>query len=156
MGNVHVQQAVAVYISSVYAHSRFVLAIFADSQPGYQRDILERTVVIIQKQEIRPSVIGDGDVRPAVVVKVGQHYSHPFRFGQTHSRLVAHVSRGAIVVVMVELGSLAFVVTGIAVRAITRSAFSTPEIVLRGPLNVIGDHQVEPPVFVVVKPSRTG
>jgi len=37
--------------------------------------------MLIDEQKIRPSVVGDGDVRPAVVVEVGENNSMPFDSG---------------------------------------------------------------------------
>src|ERR1039458_158886 len=59
-------------------------------------------------------------------------------------------------VVMVKLCLLPFIVIGIAVRTVTRLAFAAPLIVLRSPLDVIGDHQVKPSILVEVKPSGAG
>src|SRR5712664_2136484 len=43
-----------------------------------------------------------------------------------------------------------------AVRTVAGAMFATVKIILGGPLDVIGDHQIEPAIFVVVKPSSTG
>src|SRR5208282_923568 len=69
---------------------------------------------------------------------------------------IAHVGKGAIVIVMVELCFLTFVVVRIAVRTITGAAFSAPEVGLGSPLDIISDNEIEPAIFVVVKPSCTG
>src|SRR4051812_18458214 len=42
------------------------------------------------------------------------------------------------------------------VRPITRTLFSAPLIGFRSPFNVVGHQQVEPAIFVVIKPTRTG
>src|SRR5258708_38055794 len=43
-----------------------------------------------------------------------------------------------------------------AVRTVAGAMFATVKIILGRPLDVIGDYQIEPAIFVVVKPSRTG
>ena len=56
---------------------------------------------------------------------------------------------------MVELGLLPFVVPRMTVGTVTGTVFATPKISFRLPLDVIADHQVQPAVLVVVKPSCT-
>ena len=57
-------------------------------------------------------------------------------------------------IVVVELDALAFVVAGMAVGAVARAALAAPDIIFRSPVDVVGDHQIEPAVFVVIEPSR--
>src|ERR1700730_11115969 len=112
--------------------------------------------MFVDEQKIGPGVVGDSDVRPAVVVEVRQHHAHTLGFGLAYSRRIAHVGKGAITVVMVELGLLPFVVAGMAVGTIARPAFAAPDIILRRPLDIVGDDEIEPTVLVIVKPSCTG
>ena len=101
MGDVDIEQAVAVDVGGVDAHAGLVAAVLACGQPGDQRHILEGAVAIVEEEEVGPGVVGDGDVGPSVVVEVGEHHAHAFRFGQADTRLVAHVGEGAVVVVVV-------------------------------------------------------
>src|SRR6267154_2563016 len=57
---------------------------------------------------------------------------------------------------MVELGFLPFVIPWMAVRAIARPMLAAPDIIFRRPFDVVGDEQIQPAVFVVVKPSGAG
>ena len=114
------------------------------------------SVVLVEKQKIRPGVVGDGDVGPAVVVEVGQHHAHALGFRLAHAGRVAHVGEGSVVIIVVELGLLPFVVAGMAVGAIAGPVLAAPEIVLGRPLDVVGDQQVEPAVLVVIEPSGAG
>src|SRR5579859_7706338 len=59
-------------------------------------------------------------------------------------------------VVVVELDVLAFVVSGMTVGAISRTPFTTPNIILGAPLDVVGDDQIKPAIFVVIEPARAG
>src|SRR5690348_17168860 len=112
--------------------------------------------MLVDEQKVRPGVIRNRDVRPAVVVEVGENYSHPFRFGLADARGIAHVRKGTVMIVVIQLDSLPSVIAGMAVRTIAGPVLSAPQVVLWTPLNVVGDHQVEPAVFVVVEPSRAG
>src|SRR5260370_2426165 len=43
-----------------------------------------------------------------------------------------------------------------AVRAITRAMLAAPDIIFRRPFDVVGDKQIQPAIFVIVKPSGAG
>src|SRR5438477_4457668 len=118
--DINVQPAVAVYVRRIDAHARFVAAVFARRKAGDEGNILKGSVVLIEEQKIRPSIVGDSDVRPAVVVEVSEHDAHALGFGLAHTGGVAYVGEGAIVIVMIELGLLPFIVAGVAVRTVAR------------------------------------
>ena len=148
--------AVAVHVRGIDAHSGFVAAVLAGRDTGHERNILKGSIVFIEEEKIRPGVVGDGDVGPAIVVEIGEHHAHAFRFRFSHSRRIAHIGKRSVVIVVIQLGFLPFVIARIAVRAVTRPAFAAPQIVLRSPVDIVGDQKIEPAVFVVVKPSRAG
>ena len=37
--------------------------------------------MLVDEKKIRPGVVGDGDVGPAVVVEIGEDHAHSFGFG---------------------------------------------------------------------------
>ena len=154
--DVDVEPAVAIHVGGVDAHAGFVTAVLAGRHAGNERNILKGSVVLVEKKKIRPGVVGDGDVRPAVAVEVREDDAHAFRFGLADAGCVAHVGESAVVIVVVELGFLSLVIVGIAVRAIAGAAFAAPEICFRRPFDVIGDNEIEPAVLVVIKPARAG
>src|SRR5258705_1680924 len=57
---------------------------------------------------------------------------------------------------MVELRFLAFVISRMAVGTIAGTVFAAIDIIFWRPLDVIGDDEIEPAIFVVVKPSGAG
>ena len=126
MGDVDVLPAVAVDIGGIDAHAGFVPPIFAGGDPGNQRNIFERSIVFVDEQEIRPGVVGDRDVGPAIIIEVGQHHAHPLGFGLADAGLVAYVGEGSVVIVVVELGVLSLVVAGMAVGAVAGTALAAP------------------------------
>src|ERR1700683_3352213 len=81
VSDVDVLPAVAVDVGGVDAHARLVTAVFAGGHAGNERDIFKRSIVIIEKKKIRPRIIRDGDVSPAVVVEVGEYDPHALGFG---------------------------------------------------------------------------
>src|SRR5579864_8320445 len=54
---------------------------------------------------------------------------------------------------MVELDVLALVVAGMAIGTVARPALSAPNIILRSPVDVVGDDQIKPAVLVVIEPA---
>src|ERR1043165_6637239 len=115
MGDVDILPAIAVYVGGVDAHSCFVPAVLACRHPRYERDVVKFSIVLVDEKKIWPRVVSDRDIGPAVVVEIGQHHAHPFRHWLAHAGSVTHVSEGAIMIVVVELGLLPFVVAGMAV-----------------------------------------
>ena len=68
--DIYVLPAVAIHVRGVDPHSSLVAAVLARRHPGHQRNILKCSVVLINEQKIRPRIVGDGEVRPAVVVEI--------------------------------------------------------------------------------------
>ncbi len=82
--------------------------------------------MFVEKEEIRPSIVGDGDIRPTIVVEVGENDAHALGFWLADARLFADVGECAVVIVVVELSLLSFVIPGIAVGTIAGTAFAAP------------------------------
>ena len=80
----------------------------------------------------------------------------PFGFGLADAGSVAHVGESAVMIVVIELDLLAFVISGMTVGAVAGAPLAAPDIVLRRPLDVVGDDQIEPAIFVVIEPSGAG
>ena len=110
--------------------------------------------MIIDEKEIRPSVVGNHDVRPAVIGQVSQYYAHPFCLRLADTRGITDVGKRAIMIVVIELDSLAAIVVGVAIGAVSGTVFTTPKVRFGRPLDVVANQQIEIPVLVVVEPSR--
>jgi hypothetical protein len=154
--DVHIQPAVPVHIRGVDSHARFIAAILTCGHPGNEGNIFERTIMLVEKEEIRPRVVGDGDVRPAVIVEIREHHTHTLRFRLADTRPIAHIRERSVMIVVIQLGLLPFVIPGMTVGAVTRPVFSAPDVVLRAPVNVVRNDQVQVAVLVIVEPARAG
>src|SRR5579871_1137343 len=139
MRDVDIEPSISVDIRGIDPHACFIAAIFAGGDAGKQRDILERSVVFVNEEEIGPGIVGYGDVRPAIVIEVSQNQSHAFRFRLANARSIAHISEGTVMVVVEELGLLAMVVSGMTIGAVAGAVLSTPDVGFGGPLNVVGN-----------------
>ena len=123
--------AVAFDVGGVDTHARFVFSVLAGGDAGAEGDVVKRPVVVVDEEEVRPGVIGDCDVRPAVVIEVGQHHPHALRLRDADARFFAYVRERPVVVVVEQLDPLTLVVVGMAVGAIARPVFPAPDIVFR-------------------------
>src|SRR5207244_11891565 len=141
--------------SGAYPHTRLLPTDLTPRQCRNQRYDLKRTVLIVKEQKIRPRVVRDGDVCPAVVVEVREHHTHSSGFRLADTGSIAHGGEGTVMVVMEELCFLPLVVARMAVGAVAGPVFTAPKVIFWRPRDVIGDNQVEPTVLIVVKPPRT-
>src|SRR5437868_10988668 len=108
--------------------------------------------MFVDKKKIWPGVISHRDVRPPVVVEIRQHHSHALSLWLADSGSIARVGEGPIVIVVIQLDALAFVVPRVTVGAISRAPFAAPEIILRTPVDVVGDNEIQPAVLIVIEP----
>src|SRR5208337_3884597 len=148
--DVNILPAVTVHIRGVEAHAGFVAPVFTRGYPRNEGDILERSIMLVEEKKIRPGVVGNGDVRPAIVVKVRQHHAQALGFGFSHAGSIADIGEGSVVVVVIQLGFLPPVIAGMAIGTIAGPVFAAPQVVLRAPFDVVGDNQIQPAVFIVV------
>src|SRR5579872_5744700 len=126
MSDVHILPAVAIDIGGIDTHTGLIFPIFTRGDAGDQRHIVESSIVLVNEKEIRPRIIRNGDVGPAVVVEVGEYDAHSFGFRLANSRGFAHVGEGSIVVIVIKLDVLAFVISRMTVGTVSRTAFATP------------------------------
>src|SRR5437667_11738124 len=115
MVDIYVQPAVPIHIRGVDTHSRLVATVLTRRHSGNQRYVLKRTVVIVKEQKIRPRVVRDGDVCPAVVVEVREHHTHTFGFGLADTGSIAHVGEGTGMVDMEDRSFMSLVIARLAV-----------------------------------------
>ena len=142
MGNVKIHPPIAVDVGGVNAHARLVSTIFAGRHARDQGDVFKRSIVLVNEKKIRPGVIGDGDIGPAVIVEVGEHHAHSFCLGLAHAGGVTHIGESSVMIVVIDLDALAFVIAGMTVRAIAGPPLTTPDVILRIPIDVIGDDKI--------------
>src|SRR5258708_27348758 len=156
MGNVHVQQTIAINVGRVNPHPGLVAAVLTGSQTGDQGDISKGPIVVILKEKVGPCVVRDSDIRPAVAIKVSEHNTHAFRLRHTHTGFDAHVSEGSVVVVVVEFCLLPSIRVRIAIGTIAWLPLTAVDIVLRTPIEVVSHNEIQPAVLVVVEPAGAG
>src|SRR5580658_6571868 len=65
-----VEPAVVVVVSCVHSHPRISVAVFIQRNSGESTDFLKGPVAIVMQQHLRPVVVGNKDIRPAVMIIV--------------------------------------------------------------------------------------
>src|SRR6266404_4660739 len=64
-------------VAEINPHRSFLLPITAQRRPGEQSHFLKRTVVFIAIEIIRAGIVGDIQIRPAIIVVIRPHSLHP-------------------------------------------------------------------------------
>src|SRR6266404_659211 len=101
-----VQKPVAVIVTDGHAHPRLRLAVFVVSRSGFDRNVGECAVAVIAVEDARSRITGDVEVRPAVVVEVGDDRGHCIVLAYlAYTRSIRDVSERSVpVVVIKEIG----------------------------------------------------
>ena len=117
--------------------------------------ILERSVSLVEEEEVRVHVVGDVEVDPAVAVEVGGDDAEAVAVGAADARLVGHVGESSVAVVAVED---VFDRPDVPRRAEERDPVVAAAMGIAGidPIAVVGDVDVQVAVVVVVehRPAR--
>src|SRR5580692_422336 len=143
-------------IGGIRAHAGFELAVDAH---GYSRrisDLAKSAVAIVAEQEVRHGVVGDENVLPAVVIVIEGDYAEAVARFLPESGAVASVGESAIAVVMVQGWRLAMINVRMAITPQSGTFAAAVEIVFRRPVDVVGNHQVQFAVVVVIEPRGAG
>ena len=161
IGFENIELAVAVEIGDGRAHAGLLRAIFVEGRAGNDGDIGKRAIVIVVIENAGSAVAGDVDIRPAVIIEVESGDAESVvSGGLVDVRLGGDVFKFAVASIVVQNIFRA----GQAARAAhDRDAFPYAGRALPGSgrggnveVHVIGDHEVEMAVAVVVHESAAG
>ncbi len=98
-----VEQAVAVEVADRNAHARLGFAVGRESDARFDGDVFEGPVFLILVIRSSGGVVGDVDVGPAVIVKIGDRDAEAIGAdGVEDAGLFRYVGEGSIAVVVVE------------------------------------------------------
>ena len=155
-----IEIAIEIVIGSGNAHARLRLPVGAQCAAGFQRNVGERSVLFVLIECASRRIIGDINVRPAIVVEIRrQHAQSVSSVGLQNSRFLADVRERAIAVVVIQnifpahqtwwpaRHHHAFVKARPGLRYRRRSQVH---------VDVISYKQVEPSVAVVIHKSAAG
>ncbi len=145
----------AIVIGPIDAHGSARHSVLAVSHAGRHALFAECAVAVITVELIRLGIVGDKYIGPSVAVEIDDSNAERLAGGIAQAGLVGNVLEAAPAEVMEQLTRSSFVGFGGALRldvAIERA----PQIAFLGPLNVVGDEQIEFAVAVVIEPGRAG
>ena len=142
-----------VEVSRVDPHARPRLAIVAERDAGCERDVPEAAVALIAIELVRLCVVGDEDVRPAVLIVIEQRDTERLRAGVEDAAGRGHVLEGAVAAIAEQPAGLAAVRLRRAVRLLL-AVEAAEDVVLGRPLHVVADEQIEQAVAIEVQPHR--
>ena len=147
--------AAAIVVGSVSAHAGAGNAIFAEADTGSHAAFFERAVLFIHVKFVGLRVVGDDDVRPAVVVVIENCNSEALGRRIAQACFLRRIFKFAVAKVVPQANRRAFVRFRSAVRLV-RAIERAVEVALLAPLHIIGDDQIEFAVAIVVNPSSAG
>ena len=144
-----------VEVAAIGPHAGAGLSFRAEREPGLDGDVLERAVSQIAIELVRLRVVGDEQIRPAVLIGVDHRHAERLRAGVEHAARRRHVLEGAVAAIAEQPAGVSPIGLRRAVRLLL-AVEAAEHIVLRGPLDVIADEQVEQTVAVEIEPERGG
>ena len=144
-----------VEIGRVDSHSGARLAILAESHAGAHRHVFKRAVAQVAVELVGLRVVGDQHVQPAVAVVIHQRHAQRFRGAIEDAALGGDVFEGAVAAVAEQPAGFAVIRLGRAV-GFALAVHAAEHVVLRRPLHVVADEQVEEAVAVEIEPQRRG
>jgi hypothetical protein len=144
-----------IVVGGVNAHAGAGYAVFTEGDSSDDGFFGESAVAIVAIELVGLGVVGEEEIGPAVIVVVNDGDTESFGGGIAEAGFVGDVLEGAVAAIVPEADGRALVGFGRAVRfafAVERAI----EVGFDGPLNVIGDDEIELAVFVVVHPGGAG
>ena len=142
-----------VEIGHVDSHARAGFSFAAEREPGLHRGIFECAVVLVAIKLVGLSVIGHEQVGPAIGIVVEQCHSQRFGTAVEDSTRRRDIFERAVAAIMKEPASGSAIRFGGAVRFVL-TVEAAEHVVLRRPLHVVADKEIEQAIAVVVEPQR--
>ncbi len=145
----------AVVVGGIGPHSGAGHAGLAEGHARGHAHVREGPLAPVAVQLVGLGVVGDEEVRPAVVVVVEHGHAQRLGVGVAQPRLDRDVLEGAVPAVAVQDRALPLVRLRRAV-GLVGAVQRAEEVLVQRPLHVVGDEQVQLAVLVVVEEGRAG
>ena len=160
VGLEHIEPAVAIVIGHCDSHARLGLSVGGVSNAGLHGGVRERSIVIVPVERRRAGIVGDVNIRPAIVVEIGDDDAQAVSargvedacwFGNVGKRSVAIIVEEYILAALQPRWSTRHQQTFV----FTRTGFRQRRG-LRIEVDVVRDEQVEMAVLVIVDERAPG
>src|SRR5208282_1801793 len=150
VGDPQVEQAVAIDVGKHGAHGRRHFAVLSVRYAQVAGNFFEGAVVLIAKQEIFGSVVGNINVGPAVAVKISGDDAHGAALVGAYARRIGHIRERAVAIVVIEAvgGGRVIERSGIVIGSVVGA-------ILGIEFHVTADEKIDAAVAIVVQPRRT-
>ena len=147
VGNEQVQRAIVVVVRKNRAHRGRSIPIGSVGYALLDRDVGESAVVVVVIQIAFHLIVGDVDVRPAIIVVVAHGHSHSASSGIGDSGFFGNIGKRAVAIVVKQAVGIAFVIerAGECLRGVVR----LPGVGIE--LQIIADEQVQAAIAVVIE-----
>src|SRR5271156_2386252 len=128
IGDKYIGPAVVIVIPEIDAHAGKRLSVVPPGQTAAGPDFLELAVSQVPKQLLRPRIICDGNIQPAVAVAVVDRHPQTVSRMRSQARLHRYICKSSVVVVPVQDRSGRLKHIGMAEGARLCVAISAPNI----------------------------
>ena len=160
VGDDDVQSPIVIEVAEIHAHSGALLALETQCRAGLQCDFFESAIVLIVIEIIWAAIIGDVEVRPAIVVVVRPNPLHAqIMSGIAHARFLGDVLKSAIAAVPQEEIGFTRVASP---RTLHRHSTKIAQLAVVFQelvdvyLQISRHEEVDIPITVVITPGRPG
>ena len=144
-----------VEVGRVDAHAGARPAVGAEGDAGLDADLLEGAVALVAIELVGLRVVGDDQIRPAVLIVVEHRHAERFRARVEDAARRGDVLERPVAAVAKEPAGVAAVGLGRAIRLLL-AVGAAEDVVLGRPLDVVADEEVEQAVAIEVEPERRG
>ncbi len=152
--NDEVGPSIIVIVGTIDAHARKGSTTAVYTNTRHHADLLESTIALVAKQELRHGVIGNHNVRPTVTVEVADRNAEALA-RLLNTCLLRNQTELAITVVVIEERRDRLEYIWVTVGTIASLMFAAVDVVKR-PFQVSGDDEIQPTIFVIVEPCSAG
>ena len=121
--------------------------------PGAHRDVFERAVALVAVELVGLRVVGDQQIRPAIAIVIEHGDAQRFGRGVEDAALGGDVFERAIAAIAKQPAGGAVISLRRAVGLVL-AVHAAEDVVLRRPLHVVADEQIEQAVAIVIEPQR--
>ena len=148
VGHPQIQHAATFQIGEYRPHRRSRFAILPEGSTRIVPDFLKGSVVLVVEEEVLRAVVGDVNVIPSVVVEIRRRHAHGAAHISADARLVGHIRKGSIAVIVIELIGFALVIQ--RSRIVGRRVEGA---ILGVKLYIAAHKQIDTSILVVVQPG---
>src|SRR5207247_4961678 len=141
---------------NIHAHARKSLPVFVITGAGRHGDVFKGAVAFVVIERLAHAVVGDEDIRPAIVVKIGKGDAEGLAIRVSDSRLDADVVESAVWFLMIKNIRRPFEIFRMTIRTRSSAIAAEDRALFKVPVEIPRDEQIQSSIAIVINPSRAG